>query len=316
MLFPPLLHTAQLNIDPKKRCKDIFIPINPSACIINQTYQTPGAIARTKPLTSFTRHIKKYPRRMQQCSICGQLSCVGPVYTPDGNRGTRTSQILTQQEIELLFDKGLQTSRDRTLFGVCLYTACRIAEACSLMVKDIYTNSGTVRSTINFRKANTKGKLQTRTIPVIEDLRSLLTSWKPNAGQIYLFPGRYPKHHWKHLHTNSADRILREAFDRAGIEGASTHSFRRSALTSDEQRRNPAADYSRNQWSQQPRTVTALLRSEAGSSQRSDGESFHAFLRGEEVFPRVQDELPAVPLPREQLPQDQSDDAAQEIPDW
>ncbi|MEG4455870.1 tyrosine-type recombinase/integrase [Microcoleus sp. N9_A1] len=141
------------------------------------------------------------------------------------------AKILTQQEIELLFNKGLQTSRDRTLFGVCLYTACRIAEACSLEVIDIYTARGTVRPTINFRKANTKGKLQTRTIPVIEDLRSLLTSWKPNAGQTYLFPGRHPNHHWKHLHPNSADRILREAFDRAGIEGASTHSFRRTALT-------------------------------------------------------------------------------------
>ncbi|MEG4850483.1 hypothetical protein QUB10_06165 [Microcoleus sp. B5-D4] len=47
--------------------------------------------------------------------------------------------------------EGLQSDRDRTLFGVCLYTACRIAEACSLMVKDIYTNSGAVRSTINER---------------------------------------------------------------------------------------------------------------------------------------------------------------------
>jgi hypothetical protein len=37
------------------------------------------------------------------------------------------AKILTQQEIE------------------------RIAEACSLMVKDIYTNSGAVRSTINGR---------------------------------------------------------------------------------------------------------------------------------------------------------------------
>jgi integrase/recombinase XerD len=36
---------------------------------------------------------------------------------------------------------------------------------------------------------------------------------------------------------------------------------------------------------------------------------------GKEVFPRVQDELPAVPLPREQLSQPQSD-ATQEIPDW
>jgi 2-phosphosulfolactate phosphatase len=34
------------------------------------------------------------------------------------------------------------------------------------------------------------------------------------------------------------------------------------------------------------------------------------------TFSPVQDELPAVPLPREQLSQDLSDDAAQEIPDW
>jgi len=64
---------------------------------------------------------------------------------------------------------------------------------------------------------------------VIEDLRSLLTSWRSHAGFTYLFPGRHPNHHCPHLHTNSADRILREAFDRAGIEGASTHSFRRTA---------------------------------------------------------------------------------------
>ena len=145
--------------------------------------------------------------------------------------GHGQAKILTQAEIERLFCEGFQSDRDRALFGVCLYTACRIAEACSLMVKDIYTNSGAVRSAINFRKANTKGKLQTRTIPVIEDLRSLLTSWKPNAGQTYLFPGRHRCHHWRHLHPDSADRILREAFERAGIEGASTHSFRRTALT-------------------------------------------------------------------------------------
>ncbi|MEG4263889.1 tyrosine-type recombinase/integrase, partial [Microcoleus sp. Pol11C1] len=169
---------------------------------------------------------------MQQCSNCGKLSGIGSsIHACMKIERHGQAKILTQQEIELLFNKGLQTARDRTLFGVCLYTACRIAEACSLMVKDIYTNSGTVRSTINFRKANTKGKLQTRTIPVIEDLRSLLISWRSHAGQTYLFPGRHPSHHWKHLHTNSADQILREAFERVGIEGASTHSFRRTALT-------------------------------------------------------------------------------------
>ena len=36
---------------------------------------------------------------------------------------------------------------------------------------------------------------------------------------------------------------------------------------------------------------------------------------GKRAFPHVQDELPAVPLPREQLSQAQSD-ATEKIPDW
>lgn len=39
------------------------------------------------------------------------------------------AKILTPQEIYLLFNQGLKTQRDRTLFGFCLYTACRINEA-------------------------------------------------------------------------------------------------------------------------------------------------------------------------------------------
>ncbi len=120
---------------------------------------------------------------------------------------------------------------------------------------------------------------------MIEDLLRLLTSRRSRAGFTYLFLGRHPCHHWKHLHPNSADRILTEAFSRA-----STHSFRRTALTSDEQRRDWAADYSRNQRSQQPRTIAALFRREAGSSQRSDREFFHAFLQGKYSF------FPALPF--------------------
>jgi hypothetical protein len=34
-----------------------------------------------------------------------------------------------------------------------------------------------------------------------------------------------------HIHPDSADKILRAAFIELGIEGASTHSFRRTCLT-------------------------------------------------------------------------------------
>src|SRR4028118_558377 len=82
----------------------------------------------------------------------------------------------------------------------------------------------------------------------------------------------------------SADKILREAFSRAGIEGASTHSFRRTALTQMSNAGIPlriiqeiSGHNNLEQWQRYERC-------EAGSSQRSDHESFHAFLQRDSSF--------------------------------
>lgn len=138
------------------------------------------------------------------------------------------AKVLSQPELELLFNEGLQTLRDRTLFGVCLYTACRIAEACTLKTCDIFNKQGIVRTHFVIRRKATKGQLDTRTIPVLEDLRLLLVAYQPYAGKTYLFPGQWER---GHLHSDSAARILRTACQRVEIEGVSTHSFRRTALT-------------------------------------------------------------------------------------
>jgi site-specific recombinase XerD len=45
------------------------------------------------------------------------------------------AKILSPDEIKSLFESGLKTARDRALFGVCLYTGARIAEACSCILK-------------------------------------------------------------------------------------------------------------------------------------------------------------------------------------
>lgn len=137
------------------------------------------------------------------------------------------AKILTQSEIQLLFSEGLQTSRDRALFGICLFCACRVSEACTLRTGDVYDNSGMVFPKLIIRKGNTKGKLATRTIPIISDLRILLTTYYPNAGAVYLFPGRFVEF----LQPDSADKILRKACRRVGLIGVSSHSFRRTALT-------------------------------------------------------------------------------------
>ena len=137
------------------------------------------------------------------------------------------AKILAVEEIQLLFREGLTNERDRVLFGVMLFTACRVNEACTLRTEDVYEPSGRVRDEIIFRKGNTKGKLATRTIPVLEDLRVLLTNYRLNVLSGYLFPGKVESH----IQPDSASRIFRKGCLRVGIVGASTHSFRRTALT-------------------------------------------------------------------------------------
>lgn len=138
------------------------------------------------------------------------------------------AKILTQEEIQLLFNQGFQSDRDRALFGVCLYTACRINEACTLNTLDVYNKRMLVRSEIIFRRHNTKGKLAARAVPVIEELRGLLVKYQPDSRDGFLFPGRHGR---GHINSDSAARILRETCEMLGFEGVSTHSFRRTALT-------------------------------------------------------------------------------------
>jgi integrase/recombinase XerD len=204
--------------------------------------------------------------------------------------------ILSHPEIELLFAEGLQSDRDRALFGVCLYTAARIAEACSMLTEDVYTPAGRVRPSVNIRKSATKGKLATRTIPVIEDLRSLLTVWQPHAGQTYLFPSRHSSHHWRHITSDSAARLLREACQRVGIEGASTHSFRRTALT---QMSNAGIPLRVIQQVSGHRTLTELQKYlEVSDSQVRGAVSALSMLSygGKHRFHELEPEFPSLPL--------------------
>ncbi|MBD1935638.1 MULTISPECIES: site-specific integrase [Cyanophyceae] len=105
------------------------------------------------------------------------------------------------------------------MFAVALFSAYRINEACTLLTQDVYDTKRRVRPNLLIRKGNTKGQLDTRTIPIIEDLRSILVIYQPEAGDVYLFPGRF---NVGHINLDSAARILRKASRRVGIKGAST----------------------------------------------------------------------------------------------
>lgn len=137
-------------------------------------------------------------------------------------RGNGQARILTKEEIDLIFGELLDRPRNALIFAICYYTGCRISEALTLQATDI--NSGY----ITFRKENTKGKLESRTVPISKQLQEYFYLVRiPESGAI--FPGRRGQR--EYLSRAHADRIFRDCCKRLGIKGASTHSFRRSALT-------------------------------------------------------------------------------------
>lgn len=137
--------------------------------------------------------------------------------------GNGQAKILTKEELRRLFREGFTSPRDRALFAICLFTGCRISEALALKTTDIKAE------TITFRKSTTKGKLKTRTVDIDSFLYEFLSEYRPRRSLSgLLFPGRTPG---QPLDRSTADKILKQACQSIGIEGASTHSFRRTALT-------------------------------------------------------------------------------------
>ena len=134
--------------------------------------------------------------------------------------GNGRAKILTPAQITRLFDRGFLTARDRLLFAVTFYCACRISEALALKNDDI------VGGVVTLRKATTKGKSATRTLPLHPMLAKYLKAYNQPAG--FLFPGQSGT---KPLTRAQANLIFKDACKRVRIQGASTHSMRRTALT-------------------------------------------------------------------------------------
>ena len=89
-------------------------------------------------------------------------------------KGRGQAKILSQEEINLFWTKGFLCARDRTLYQICYYLACRIGEARQLLYSDIFDHQRRVKESIVLRKNITKGKQASRTIPTNPKLASTL----------------------------------------------------------------------------------------------------------------------------------------------
>ncbi len=115
------------------------------------------------------------------------------------------AKVLSDREIEQLFEQGFRFARDKALFATCFYTACRVSEARQMHFVDAF-HKETVRDDIIIRKANSKGKQATRTIPTHPHLKKILQQYRQDSLELLrlreLFGG------WSHKNLNSEGKLI------------------------------------------------------------------------------------------------------------
>ena len=141
------------------------------------------------------------------------------------------SKVLDTNQLDNLISN-LPQKHHKLIASICRNTACRISEACQLKWEDIRSDKK-----IYFPKEITKGKLNPREIPIPEELYDQLMQFKVECSHLkaeniepkcYLFKSRNPNEHFS---VRGFQHALKAAIERTNLQGASSHSFRRTSLT-------------------------------------------------------------------------------------
>jgi integrase/recombinase XerD len=136
---------------------------------------------------------------------------------------------LSADELEALLEAA-PSPRYRCLWAIQRWTAGRIGEALALTWGDL-------NGVVTYRKATTKTKT-TRQVPtsprLAAELEAYRAAWEAEHGHApardeALFPAAGSTH--TPQSRQAADKALRQTCERLGLEGVSTHSFRRTLAT-------------------------------------------------------------------------------------
>lgn len=151
------------------------------------------------------------------------------------------SRVLSSSELDRLI-QALPAGQHQTMATLMRFTACRVSEARQLTWGCVGAEE------ILLPKGVTKGKLASRAIPAHPQLLNVLVQYRldwaalkgrePENGE-FLFPGLS---RGSCITRQAFGRVLTQTALRVGLQGVSTHSFRRSALTAASAAGIPLAD--------------------------------------------------------------------------
>ena len=147
----------------------------------------------------------------------------------------KQAKTLNQQELRKVLDyisTRKHSARNRALLMITFLSGMRVGEVSSLRVKDVVDVDGNIRNEIRLTPEMTKGEFA-RVVFVNERLRKELQQYiriyNPQDKTMKFFYSQ--KRHSDGFNANTLTQHFHFLYKRAGVDGASSHSGRRSFIT-------------------------------------------------------------------------------------
>lgn len=123
-------------------------------------------------------------------------------------------------------------ARNRAMIVMTFYAGLRVGEIAQLRVGDVYDRDGAVRKEMLLDGARVKNK-HARTVFIAEKLRKELICYRAALKSLGLEEPLFPnqKSPERGFSPNTASQHLATIYKRAGVDGATSHSGRRTFIT-------------------------------------------------------------------------------------
>jgi integrase/recombinase XerD len=146
---------------------------------------------------------------------------------------SKQAKTLTERELQRALDYAAKTKfakRNRAILPLTHLADMRIGKVAAVRLCDILSNDGTVRDEINLSAAQTKGN-RSRSVLLNERMKGELTGYVQSLKIHNHKQALFATQPSAAFSANSLTQIVNGIYKQAGLDGASSHSGRRTFLT-------------------------------------------------------------------------------------
>jgi integrase/recombinase XerD len=135
------------------------------------------------------------------------------------------------EQVLMTIAKGRYAARDRAMVLISFWSGMRVGEIAALKIGDVLTSDGRIKDEIRLKPEQTKGS-KARNVMLGSKIRDELSIYIGSLNTVNLdSPLFCSQKSGNHFNANALTQKFRQIYDDAGIDGATSHSGRRTFIT-------------------------------------------------------------------------------------